>query len=60
VDLGELVISVRLANPKAVRALALAARTVAELADRMPYDPEVARSAKALRYALKNLKAAVE
>jgi hypothetical protein len=55
-NLGELNITVRLANPRAVKAFGLVLRTLGELADRYPYDIDLRIAVRAGRYALKNLK----
>jgi hypothetical protein len=42
-------------NPKAIRALTVAAKCLAEIGDDMPWRPEAKRAARALRYAVKHL-----
>ncbi len=52
---GEIVVHVRLANPKALKALQVAAQNIESLLEDFPYRPEIKEAAKALRYACKHL-----
>lgn len=47
-------------NERAVKALGVAARTLLELAEEMPYRAEVQKAARAMRYAVKNLDADIK
>jgi CYTH domain-containing protein len=52
---SEIVVRIRLENPKALKALKVAAQNVESLLEDFPYRPEIKEAAKALRYACKHL-----
>lgn len=51
----EVRLRVVLKNTRAVTALRIARREIAELSEEFPYRPEITKALKALKYATKNL-----